>query len=34
MRIAYDAQADILTNDFEFKRIGVSEEILPSVIAV
>ena len=33
MRIAYDAQVDILTIDFEFRRIGVSEEVLPGVIA-
>ena len=33
MRIAYDAEVDILTIDFEFKRIGISEEVLPGVIA-
>ncbi len=30
---AYDDQVDILTIDFEIKRICVSEEILPGVIA-
>ena len=33
MRIAYDADVDILTIDFEPKNIKVSEEIIPNVIA-
>ncbi len=33
MRIAYDADVDILTIDFERKRIKVSEEVIPNVIA-
>ncbi len=33
MRIAYDADVDILTIDFDSKRIKVSEEVLPGVIA-
>jgi uncharacterized protein YuzE len=33
MRISYDAEVDILTIDFKRKRIGVSAEVLPGVIA-
>ena len=33
MRIAYDADVDILTIDFDSKAIKVSEEVLPGVIA-
>ena len=33
MRIAYDADVDILTIDFDTKNIKVSEEVLPGVIA-
>ena len=33
MRIAYDADVDILTIDFERKSIKVSEEVIPDVIA-
>ena len=33
MRIVHDAEFDILTIDFEIKIIGVSEEVLPGVIA-
>lgn len=33
MRIAYDAEVDILTIDFDFKKIKVSAEVLPGVIA-
>lgn len=33
MRISYDADVDILTIDFDIKRIKLSEEVLPGVIA-
>ncbi len=33
MRIAYDADVDILTIDFERERIKVSAEVIPNVIA-
>ena len=33
MRISYDSEVDILTIDFDIKRIKVSEEVLPGVIA-
>lgn len=33
MRIAYDAEVDILTIDFQFKRIEESAEVIPDVIA-
>ena len=33
MRISYDSEVDILTLDFKRKRIGVSEEVLPGLIA-
>ena len=33
MKIAYDSDVDILTIDFKSRRIWVSEEVLPGVIA-
>ena len=33
MRIAYDAEVDILVVDFDIKRIKVSAEVIPNVIA-
>ena len=33
MRIAYDAEVDILTIDLDSKSIEVSEEVLPGVVA-
>ena len=33
MKIAYDSDVDILTIDFKSRRILVSEEVLPGVIA-
>ena len=33
MRVAYDADVDILTIDFDNKNIKVSGEVLPGVIA-
>ena len=33
MRIAYDAEVDILTIDFQFKRIKESAEVIPDVVA-
>ena len=33
MRIAYDAEVDILVVDFDIKRIGESAEVIPGVIA-
>ena len=33
MRIAYDAEVDILTIDFQSKRIIESAEVIPDVIA-
>ena len=33
MRISYDADVDILTIDFDAKRIKLSEEVLPGVVA-
>ena len=33
MKIAYDSDVDILTIDFKSRRIWVSEEVLPGVMA-